>query len=95
MEVIEGPITTDHRAVMTAFRYRWKDKAKPRKKKKQEEEEEERDFSHLAYSDLPRKKYGRVFKEELVQNPGGYDIDKVSAEAGMETLRLAVKKAGE
>ena len=93
MVVVESPIKSDHRAVMTAFRYRWKERSKPKKKLKQDEEPP-RDFSQLACNEKARKKYGEAFAKKLLEK-GGYELDGVSAFDGMRRLKEAVDEAAQ
>ena len=88
MKVIDAPISTDHRAVMTTFRYRWKEEAKQKKKRKIEPKKESRDYSAMACSQAEREKYGLAFQEAL-KPLGDYETDGVSAFEVMERLKKA------
>ena len=77
MKVIDAPISTDHRAVMTTFRYRWKEEAKKKKKRKIEPKKESPDYSAMACSQAEREKYGLAFQEAL-KPLGDYETSSVS-----------------
>ena len=93
MKVIDAPISTDHKVVITTFRYRWKEKVK-KKQQQQQEKKEAPDFSNLANDLDSRLNFGKDFRKAL-ESIGGYDISGVSAQDGMERLKQATDTAAQ
>ena len=92
MQAIGAPIPTDHKVVMSTFRYRWKDRSKQKAGKKENKNDEERDFSELANVREVREEFDREFCKALAPL-GGSDLGGVTAFEGMERLKQATDTA--
>jgi hypothetical protein len=75
MKVIDAPISTDHRCVMTSFSAKWRESSKPQRNREGMNPSEQPDYDALGADPQLRRDFSKSLAEELgLRHQGSFDL---------------------